>query len=199
MKAETVSDGNTNLHCSYALKWLVHFLGDITQPLHASGIAAGGNLINVIFGNRSTELHAVWDGDILYADAGVTSFPNSTLHPFFAGIVSRINDDYFFEPVDDCVVCTDLSRSLQCALVWARESNDWTCQYVYSHKITETDLLTSGYAEGAYPIVELQTAKAAKRLSIWLDALVAGSYQRDRKVVQQTYLRPMGWSNLDHR
>jgi hypothetical protein len=42
-----------------ALKWITHFLGDITQPLHASGIAAGGNFINVTFGNHSTELHAV--------------------------------------------------------------------------------------------------------------------------------------------
>jgi hypothetical protein len=51
--------GGTNLTCSYALKWVAHFLGDIHQPLHASGRAAGGNLYKVKFGNVSTELHAV--------------------------------------------------------------------------------------------------------------------------------------------
>jgi hypothetical protein len=48
-----------DLQCSYALKWVVHFLGDIAQPLHASGRAAGGNGIEVVFGNLTTELHAV--------------------------------------------------------------------------------------------------------------------------------------------
>ena len=51
--------GGTNLTCSYALKWVSHFLGDIAQPLHASGRAAGGNGFPTIFGNISTELHGV--------------------------------------------------------------------------------------------------------------------------------------------
>jgi hypothetical protein len=51
--------GGVNLTCSYALKWVAHFLGDIHQPLHASGRAAGGNFYKVKFGNVSTELHAV--------------------------------------------------------------------------------------------------------------------------------------------
>ena len=51
--------GGTNLTCSYALKWVSHFLGDIAQPLHASERAAGGNFYRVRFGNVSTELHAV--------------------------------------------------------------------------------------------------------------------------------------------
>jgi hypothetical protein len=51
--------GGTNLTCSYAAKWVAHFLGDIHQPLHASGRAAGGNFYKVKFGNVSTELHAV--------------------------------------------------------------------------------------------------------------------------------------------
>lgn len=51
--------GGTNLTCSYALKWVTHFLGDIAQPLHASGRAAGGNFVKVTFNNISTQLHAV--------------------------------------------------------------------------------------------------------------------------------------------
>lgn len=51
--------GGTNLTCSYALKWVSHYFGDITQPLHASGLAAGGNFIRVDFGGKATELHAV--------------------------------------------------------------------------------------------------------------------------------------------
>ena len=53
------SSGSTNLTCSYALKWVAHFLGDIHQPLHANGRAVGGNTYKVTFGNVSTQLHAV--------------------------------------------------------------------------------------------------------------------------------------------
>lgn len=52
--------GGTNLTCLYALKCVSYFLGDIIQPLHVSGIAAGGKFFNVTFGNHLTELHAAW-------------------------------------------------------------------------------------------------------------------------------------------
>ncbi|KAF1914105.1 phospholipase C/P1 nuclease domain-containing protein [Ampelomyces quisqualis] len=45
--------------CEMALKWLLHFLGDIHQPLHASGHAQGGNGVNVTFNGLHTQLHAV--------------------------------------------------------------------------------------------------------------------------------------------
>ncbi|MGH6753423.1 MAG: S1/P1 nuclease, partial [Bradyrhizobium sp.] len=45
-----------------ALKFLVHFVGDVHQPFHAVGFERGGNGIRVVaFGNR-TNLHSVWDG-----------------------------------------------------------------------------------------------------------------------------------------
>ena len=45
-----------------ALKYLVHLVGDIHQPLHV-GYAddRGGNQYQVRFGGRGTNLHAVWD------------------------------------------------------------------------------------------------------------------------------------------
>jgi hypothetical protein len=51
--------GGSNLTCSYALKWVAHFLGDIHQPLHANGRAVGGNTFKVVFGGAHTQLHAV--------------------------------------------------------------------------------------------------------------------------------------------
>jgi hypothetical protein len=50
-----------------ALKFLVHFVGDIHQPLHAIGEARGGNDIHVVefgspeCGTRPCNLHFVWD------------------------------------------------------------------------------------------------------------------------------------------
>src|SRR6266700_561929 len=50
-----------------ALKFLVHFVGDIHQPLHAIGEARGGNDIHVTefgsaeCGSRPCNLHSAWD------------------------------------------------------------------------------------------------------------------------------------------
>ncbi|KAF2735786.1 phospholipase C/P1 nuclease [Polyplosphaeria fusca] len=177
--------GGKNLTCSYALKWVTHYVGDIAQPLHASGLALGGNLFNVTFGNVSTELHAVWDHYIVYADANVTHpFSNLTIAPFFSNLVVRIRKHDFLEPVHDWIACSDPSTPLACALHWAHESNAWTCKYVYSHIHNNRDLEKSGYAKSAYPIVELQISKAALRLAHWLNRLVFDDhYMHDQQLV----------------
>ncbi|KAF1939013.1 phospholipase C/P1 nuclease [Clathrospora elynae] len=167
--------GGTNLTCSYALKWIAHFFGDIHQPLHANGRAVGGNTYKVIFGDRSTQLHAVWDGYIPYFAANVSKpFSNQSIDPFFTGLVSRIRKDEFYTMPYMWLACSDPSTSEECATIWAKESNKWDCDYVYSRVQNNTDLGTSGYATGAVPIVELQISKAALRLGTWLNKLVEG-------------------------
>ena len=50
-----------------ALKFLVHFVGDVHQPLHAVGRARGGNDIYIVqfgssrCGSRACDLHGTWD------------------------------------------------------------------------------------------------------------------------------------------
>jgi S1/P1 Nuclease len=54
-----------------ALKFLVHFVADLHQPLHAIGEARGGNDIHVFefgsaqCGNGSCNLHATWDTGLI--------------------------------------------------------------------------------------------------------------------------------------
>lgn len=128
----------------------------------------------------------MWDGNIIYSDAGVTKFSTASIDPFMTGLVTRIQQDTFFEPTAEWIACTDPSTPLECALEWARDTNSWTCDYVYSQIFNGTDLLTSGYAKGAYPIVEIQVSKAALRLATWLNNLVAGNYKTNRQVILQT-------------
>src|SRR5262245_26913794 len=98
----------------------------------------------------------VWDGFIPYAAANVTHpFSNQTLAPFFAGLVSRIRKDRFYEAPYMWLACSDPSTPIECATRWARESNTWTCNYVYSRVNSTADLAEDGYALGAIPIVEL--------------------------------------------
>lgn len=45
-----------------ALKFLIHFVGDMHMPLHLTGRDKGGNGIKVSFDSRVTNLHSLWDG-----------------------------------------------------------------------------------------------------------------------------------------
>jgi hypothetical protein len=59
-----------------ALRLIIHFVGDIHQPLHCSTRVdsahtdgdRGGNLVSIMVGTKKTNLHSYWDG-------GIGSFP----------------------------------------------------------------------------------------------------------------------------
>ncbi|KAJ7092079.1 S1/P1 nuclease [Mycena belliarum] len=48
-----------------ALKFLIHFMGDVHMPLHLTGRDRGGNSDKVLFAGRQSNLHSVWDGLII--------------------------------------------------------------------------------------------------------------------------------------
>jgi hypothetical protein len=49
-----------------ALMFLIHFIGDMHQPLHCSNNGdKGGNGVKVEFNGRHTDLHSVWDSAFL--------------------------------------------------------------------------------------------------------------------------------------
>ncbi len=51
-----------------ALRFLIHFIGDLHQPLHSSNNDdRGGNDVRVASGDRHANLHAVWDVDVVRA------------------------------------------------------------------------------------------------------------------------------------
>ena len=62
---------------AFALKFLVHLIGDIHQPFHALGDDRGGNTITVFFlgssvcGSYSCNLHGVWD-DMIIEEQGLS-------------------------------------------------------------------------------------------------------------------------------
>jgi hypothetical protein len=51
-----------------ALKFVVHFVGDVHQPLHAGyRDDKGGNTYQVQFDGKGSNLHRVWDSGMLYS------------------------------------------------------------------------------------------------------------------------------------
>ncbi|KAK6207117.1 hypothetical protein LQW54_007434 [Pestalotiopsis sp. IQ-011] len=176
---ESYSTGSPDkMVCSEALKWITHFIGDVAQPLHTSERSFGGNSVKVKFNGTDSNLHQVWDKQILYALAPLPASgpPPTSLHPYFAGLVARTRADAFRAPRSTWAGCDlDARRGTYCAEQWARDSNSIVCDYAYgrwSEGMGDLLLGPERYAHGAMHIVEQQIAKAAFRLAGWLDALV---------------------------
>jgi hypothetical protein len=67
-----------------ALAFLIHFMGDLHQPLHAGDKGdRGGNDFKADYGLIPSNIHAIWDG--LLADRAISTAP-----PDAAGILSEI-------------------------------------------------------------------------------------------------------------
>jgi hypothetical protein len=130
-----------------ALKYLVHFVGDMHQPLHASNNHdRGGNDITVTFMGQRTNLHAVWDSGII--------------EPVVKG--------------DERGYATQLTRKITQAelsqwsegnpISWANEAHDVATSSVYG-ELQHAGALLDSYEAQALPIVNKQLERAGVRLA----------------------------------
>lgn len=66
LKQELISKNFSQGDESFTLKCLIHLVGDIHQPLHVgNGDDRGGNDVKVKYFGESTNLHRVWDSQII--------------------------------------------------------------------------------------------------------------------------------------
>lgn len=91
-EAETLT-----FHPDRELRFLIHFLGDVHQPLHTvTNADAGGNCVRTIgFVGVAHQLHATWDsGVVMLATAGAHGSPGSILNEFHSeeAAVSAVTD-----------------------------------------------------------------------------------------------------------
>ncbi len=80
-----------------ALKFVVHLVGDLHQPMHAGyGHDKGGNDFQLQFGNRGTNLHSLWDSGLLNTrrldDDGYLQVLQALPRPRVASRVNLRND-----------------------------------------------------------------------------------------------------------
>ncbi|KAI0084711.1 phospholipase C/P1 nuclease domain-containing protein [Irpex rosettiformis] len=66
-----------------ALKFLVHYVGDMHMPLHLTGRERGGNGVKVTFDGRVTNLHSLWDS--LLIASSLRTLPYNYTRPFPKG------------------------------------------------------------------------------------------------------------------
>ncbi|KDQ52794.1 hypothetical protein JAAARDRAFT_162321 [Jaapia argillacea MUCL 33604] len=85
---EWVERGSGRGRAQEALRFLVHFLGDMHQPLHLTGLNRGGNGVKVTFDGIPTNLHSVWDDSLI--NQTIHSLPPNYTNPLPYPRIERV-------------------------------------------------------------------------------------------------------------
>ncbi|KAI3395549.1 hypothetical protein diail_1211 [Diaporthe ilicicola] len=159
-----------------AAKFVVHFVGDIHQPLHDEDVSRGGNGIHVMFEGRELNLHHVWDSSIAEKwVGGIRRKPYREAQEWADELTDKIRDGDFKAPSKTWLDGVDFANPIKTALGWAREGNAYVCSHVLPEGPSAIvgQELGGEYYEKAAPVIELQVARAGFRLAAWLDLIVA--------------------------
>jgi len=154
-----------------ALKFLIHFLGDITQPLHDEAFEVGGNEVNVTFDGEDTNLHSIWDTEMPEQLRG--GYELSDAEAWANNLTAEIKTGAFRNHSAQWLEGLDIGDAKASAMIWARDANKFVCSVVMPNNVTELESgdLYPEYYHSAIGTVELQIAKAGYRLAKWLDGL----------------------------
>ena len=137
-----------------ALKYLVHFVGDIHQPLHATNVEVGGNLIPVTaFGSpgcstsSKCNLHNIWDGYLI-------DHRRLTDAQYLARLESEIRTQKLTAGSTDPVVWTNESKVLADAAIVAKNAD-----------------IDEAYFTREIPVIDRRLELAGLRLAAVLNAV----------------------------
>jgi hypothetical protein len=133
-----------------ALKFIIHFVGDVHQPLHTAQHNGdrGGNDVMVTFFGQSSKLHAVWDTGLIMR----TVFA-------WGAYVTRLETTWF--PGRDLTGLDGGSPA-----DWAVESHQYARSTAYD--IPDGAILEMNYYNEALPVIDRQLALAGVRLARYL-------------------------------
>lgn len=136
-----------------ALKFIVHFVGDVHQPLHCSDNSdRGGNDVKVKFLGKPSNLHRVWDSGII-TEANLSA----------ADYADEL--DSWLESQDTATIEKGTVTE------WALESHQLAKDNAYN--IPADGDLDSTYVDANQPVVDQQLAFAGLRLAAILNAAFA--------------------------
>ena len=137
-----------------ALKFVVHFVGDIHQPLHAGyRDDKGGNAYQVQYDGKGTNLHKIWDSRMLY-----------TRHLDWQAYAQQL-DSRGFVTLPPPIAPFDNPYAQ-----WAEESCRITADpgfYPDNHKVTQT------YVSTWLPVADQRLREAGRRLAEVLNLALA--------------------------
>jgi nuclease S1 len=155
------NDQLSALQRRHALKYLIHYVADLHQPLHTVQELGGGNGLPVKFYNnpnqtslKKTNLHAVWDEGIIRAQ--YYSWGEYAEYLDVNWIATKSN--------------ADIARlTAGTRIDWVNEAHEYARLKAYP--VEKDQILGKDYLEMAKPIVDRQLAVAGLRLSKILNTI----------------------------
>jgi hypothetical protein len=146
------------------LKFLIHFVGDISQPLHCGfKNDRGGNSIHVHFNKKYMNLHAVWDSGI------IEYIINTNYNGNWLEWVNYLENNY--KSIN--LTCNPFNGD--CSKSWGNSSANLACEYAYQlpdgTKIENGTTLTTEYINNAIEIINFQILNGGYRLSYVLNLI----------------------------
>lgn len=113
-----------------AAKFVIHFVGDIHQPLHDEDVARGGNGIHVLWQGSELNLHHVWDSSIAEKwVGGVRRKPFHEAKEWADKVTEKIKDGEYETESTAWLDGVDFANPIATALGWAREGNAYVCSH----------------------------------------------------------------------
>ncbi|KPI34611.1 Nuclease S1 [Cyphellophora attinorum] len=154
-----------------AIRFLIHFAGDIHQPLHTEALEEGGNGINITWDGKTANLHAIWDTQIpVKAAAGKNA---SEWAEEMVGLIE--NGKYNASGWLDATSLDDIKGT---AMSWANDANDYVCTDVLpdGREAIEAEGvdLAGAYFEKHGEVTKELIARAGYRLGSFLNLIVDG-------------------------
>lgn len=144
-----------------AFAFLVHFMGDLHQPMHAGDHGdLGGNRVRISYGIIPTNLHAAWDGYL--ADRAISQPVGDA-----AGILAEVS-----EPDRAAMRQGDITA-------WSREGWEVAREFAYGSLMADPcaapvegaprPVITEEITRRLIPVVRRQVARGGLRLARLLD------------------------------
>jgi len=158
-----------------AIRFVIHFVGDIHQPLHDENLELGGNDIDVTYAGKSTNLHAIWDTqmpEMLGAGSTIT-----TARTFATSLTNAIKAQSMgFTPATWTTGLT-LANPITTATGWATDSNAFVCTDVIPSGVSAVEKvdLSGAYYTAHNHVISLQLARAGYRLAAWMNLIATGT------------------------
>jgi hypothetical protein len=156
-----------------ALKFVVHFIGDIHQPLHVGFTNdLGGNSYKGTFLGKQTNLHRIWDTDII-VHRTQEEFGGSQ-DQYTSYLLGQIQGAWANKAKvwANCTVAA-------CPSVWASESVHYACTNAYvtpaGDAIANGFSLDDSYYTTNFPIIDNQLAAGGVRLATTLNFILGNS------------------------
>ncbi len=160
-----------------ALKWVVHLVGDVHQPLHAEDNGdKGGNTVQVQFFGAGSNLHALWDGGVIRHALDLQPGPNYTFD-HAAVQADAMTLDAAITPAQRAAWAPPglLPQMGSVAAEWANESHRLAQQVAYVDIAKPSgDAWSLRYQQRVWPVIQTRLEQAGVRLAEVLNEALPG-------------------------